>query len=833
MEAYDGEINLGVEENMISNEYEVKLCLEHEVKRGNKIVKKELIVALRAGGGKLITIYPDIDPFLEDTEEEDKSMDDWDQLLDFNLDDIPLLGGEELPPFVCKIGKSSRNKKRAMENLNLFYQDIGTSSFTWETFDQERSSKEALALRISQKPEEGMGILTNVLCQVKVTTLIAKFLILDIPIDHDAPIVVGQGLLRTIGGIVNTPERLFSTFDGFCDQTFRAARSNVMRNAESDSDDKEEYEIKRNKFGAPIYGPKPAPYLNCNDPADRSLALQTETNPFWKISVWKKAGRVILRSADGLMSRVVIPRPSSSIIVRTLYDRMGSMEIRQEAIERMNYRQSYQWDRDKNDRKGLNDAKNYVTCTNGLMDPNSSLGKICLGENVVEISSDKIEGSEDWDSPEYQDTANSGGKKETKAMVFHKMDTEEISDRFVAPCFVNGMEAYDGEINLGVEENGEIYFVKFIINPEEDDVEPGVIFGRSFLRMTKAITDFEAGTITIYPDIDPFLEDTEEEDKSMDDWDQLLDFNLDDIPLLGGEELPPFVCKIGKSSRNKKRAMENLNLFYQDIGTSSSTGRHLTQEEAAKEALALRISQKFALLEEVDKVELDGMIVKEEEEAIKKVNGEALKGKDDPGAFIFPIRLEGQVNKNALADTGSDINTMPYQIYEQLGREDMKKVDRRITMINHTQAEGMGILTNVLCQVKVTTLIAKFLILDIPIDRDAPIVGRVIPEDPQPGVSRVGIPRPLRASMQDLYDRMGSMEIRQEAIERMNYRQSYQWDRYQGVFEHMAGVYSVPLQRAYNPPGYAQPQYDQYYQQYPPPPPQYPPQYQQQQDDDE
>ncbi|GJW65843.1 hypothetical protein Tco_0117727 [Tanacetum coccineum] len=61
------------------------------------------------------------------------------------------------------------------------------------------------------------------------------------------------------------------------------------------------------------------------------------------------------------------------------------------------------------------------------------------------------------------------------------------------------------------------------------------------------------------------------------------------------------------------------------------------------------------------------------------------------------------------------------------------------------------------------------------------------------------------ASMQDLYDRMGRMEIRQEAIERMEYRQSYHWDRYQGVFEHMAGVYSVPLQGAYNPPGYAQP----------------------------
>ncbi|GJR88593.1 retrovirus-related pol polyprotein from transposon TNT 1-94 [Tanacetum coccineum] len=234
-----------------------------------------------------------------------------------------------------------------------------------------------------------------------------------------------------------------------------------------------------------------------------------------------------------------------------------------------------------------------------------------------------------------------------KAMVFYQMETEEVSDRFMAPYFVNGMKVYDGEINLGVEENmisneyavklclehevkrgnkvvkkepivalrGEIYFVKFIINPEEDDVEPGVIFGRSFLRMTKAITDFGAGT-----------------------------------------------------------------------------------------------------------VELDGKIVKEEEEAVKRIKGEALKEKDDPRAFIFPIRLEVQVNKNALADTGSDINTMPFRIYVQLGREDMKKVDRGITMINHTQAEAMGILINVLCQVGVTTLIAKFLILDIPIDRDSSIV---------------------------------------------------------------------------------------------------------------
>nr|GEX24018.1 hypothetical protein [Tanacetum cinerariifolium] len=154
------------------------------------------------------------------------------------------------------------------------------------------------------------------------------------------------------------------------------------------------------------------------------------------------------------------------------------------------------------------------------------------------------------------DTANSGKKKEMKGMVFYQMETEEVRDRFVAPCFVNGLKAYDGEINLGVEEN--------------------TISNKSFLRMTKAVTDFEVGTITIHPDIDPFLKETKGEEKSNDDWDHLLDFNIDDVPLLGKEGHLPFVCKIGKSSHNKKRAMENLNFFYQDVGTSSSAEGHLT-----------------------------------------------------------------------------------------------------------------------------------------------------------------------------------------------------------------------------------------------------------------
>ncbi|GJZ29821.1 hypothetical protein Tco_0574468 [Tanacetum coccineum] len=61
---------------------------------------------------------------------------------------------------------------------------------------------------------------------------------------------------------------------------------------------------------------------------------------------------------------------------------------------------------------------------------------------------------------------------------------------------------------------------------------------------------------------------------------------------------------------------------------------------------------------------------------------------------------------------------------------------------------------------------------------------------------------PEGTSMQDLYDMMGRMEIRKEAIREIELG-SHITGRYsvQGVFEAYGWVYSVPLQGAYHPPG--------------------------------
>ncbi|GJU56540.1 hypothetical protein Tco_1230254 [Tanacetum coccineum] len=179
------------------------------------------------------------------------------------------------------------------------------------------------------------------------------------------------------------------------------------------------------------------------------------------------------------------------------------------------------------------------------------------------------------------------------------METEDISERNVAPCFANGLEAYDGEINLEYDKNlisnefavklclehevkngdkvikkelivalrGEIHFVKFIINPKEDDIEPGVVLGRSFLRLTKEIADFGNGKITIYPNLDLFNDDSDKTNDSEDVSDAIIEgIDFGDIPEIDGLELPPYVCNMGKSSRNKKTPCTNYKMKYDDEG---------------------------------------------------------------------------------------------------------------------------------------------------------------------------------------------------------------------------------------------------------------------------
>ncbi|GJS25224.1 hypothetical protein Tco_0453856 [Tanacetum coccineum] len=276
-----------------------------------------------------------------------------------------------------------------------------------------------------------------------------------------------------------------------------------------------------------------------------------------------------------------------------------------------------------------------------------------------------------------------------------------------------------------------------------------------------------------------------------------------------------------------------------DDEARSSRSKRSRQHETVEEVLLPQIHHEFLLWEGCHR----------DEKSRKGCNGEIddilrISFTDDElqTKKIIKFRLGGRAHNLTLLDFArrlglyhpDELEEDGFNVYFEGGYDKIQKNDLWLfIMFDDRHQNGHANVSWVLTEDVVRNLSTSIYCRDLDtitlrdlIDSD----GKLIPEDPQPGVPRVGIPRPPIASVQDLYDRIGRMEIRQEAIERMEYRQSYHWDRYQGVFEHMVGVYSVPMQGSYNPPGYAQPQYDQYYQQYPPPPPQY---QQQQQDDDE
>nr|GEW92943.1 hypothetical protein [Tanacetum cinerariifolium] len=231
-----------------------------------------------------------------------------------------------------------------------------------------------------------------------------------------------------------------------------------------------------------------------------------------------------------------------------------------------------------------------------------------IQENNQSSVDEIIENKEPWERHEFQDTASSGQEKEAKVFTFYRI--EEEGERYCTPCYVGGLHAYDGEINLKYDKNliSNEFVVKLCLEYEEKNGEKLVKRELSFMRLAKGIADFRIGIVTIHPELDPFLDNSKETKKFEDAWDHLLDINFGDIPEIN-------------------------------------------------EAVMYKKILDWIVM---DKIKLDGEIKKEEEEAIKHVKREALKEKEDPRASIIPIRLEAKINLNAFAGIGSDINVMPY-----------------------------------------------------------------------------------------------------------------------------------------------------------------------------
>ncbi|GJQ99581.1 putative ribonuclease H-like domain-containing protein [Tanacetum coccineum] len=94
----------------------------------------------------------------------------------------------------------------------------------------------------------------------------------------------------------------------------------------------------------------------------------------------------------------------------------------------------------------------------------------------------------------------------------------------------------------------------------------------------------------------------------------------------------------------------------------------------------------------------------------------------DPGNFVLLVKVNGTVEISALTDTGASVSVLPYCLFKNLGLGDPKPYSSNLTMADNTQPKAMGEVKNVRIQIGHQAYLVDFLILDIPVDKEIPLL---------------------------------------------------------------------------------------------------------------
>ncbi|GJS81616.1 retrotransposon ORF1 [Tanacetum coccineum] len=624
---------------------------------------------------------------------------------------------------------------------------------------------------INHTQAEAMGILTNVLCQVGVTTLIAKFLILDIPIDCDAPIVVGRGSL------------------------------NVMRNAESDSDDEEEYQIKINKFGAPIYEPKPAPYLNCNDPAERSFAGDTYTTLEGFQQDPNNNNLSSILACDDLLSA---KNSIQGYIVSTVIFPLNLVAIIALIVVRVI------------DRVVLANNSSMLAIFRAALllieqDPyNNSLSSIL--PCVDSLSAERVLNDANFSHDASFVILNRG--EDGGVLLHHKIAKENPHVTFAIAAYeTQNDEHFDQEnFNNGATFPSLAWEAKCTAVSDSTWIKPKwkcrVAFalawsspkvkfmkGKSYDTHNRCNKDEKSRYNTRLAQLIP----RHVYSSCVVNWDVLnrmgYDGEIDDMLRIrlreaeSNEEILTSVAWIRAFNINEPIYKELCHEFYSTYEFDEVCA---DDELQTKKIIKFRLggrAHSLTLLEfarrlglyHADELEEDGFNVYFEG---------GLRSDEHFNAQEYWLRIS---REESLGLSRSHTSTIRSPILSVIHKMITYGLCQRMTGYDKIQKNDLWLLSMFDARhqngyANVAWLIVRVLTEDVVRSLSAQIYcryldttpmrdlidseGKLIPEDPQPGVPRVGIPRPPRASMQDLYDRMDRMEICQEAIKRMEYRQS-------------------------------------------------------------
>ncbi|GKB97632.1 reverse transcriptase domain-containing protein, partial [Tanacetum coccineum] len=95
---------------------------------------------------------------------------------------------------------------------------------------------------------------------------------------------------------------------------------------------------------------------------------------------------------------------------------------------------------------------------------------------------------------------------------------------------------------------------------------------------------------------------------------------------------------------------------------------------------------------------------------------------EDLGKFLIPCVLQELDRTSALADSGANINLLPYSIYKQLGLEALTLTRMTLELANRSISHPIGIAEDVVVRVDGFTFLTNFVVVNFEPDLRVPII---------------------------------------------------------------------------------------------------------------
>ncbi|GJT14762.1 DNA-directed DNA polymerase [Tanacetum coccineum] len=282
---------------------------------------------------------------------------------------------------------------------------------------------------------------------------------------------------------------------------------------------------------------------------------------------------------------------------------------------------------------------------------------------------------------------------------------------FSTPCMVEGNQAWDAELNMAYHDN---YMVEDMLNTLRYVRLDYGDYGQKWLRIMRIDVTMLKEDMEIDTLLANFMEDMVEVGDTSGRKSHTIihkhPLKWKKVPHHHPQHLNIFFIHYPLSK--KKKILEALEIKYQELEGKKKIvevlENYMIYRKKLNEMLMGRVR-----LENKDHTEEDKVRILE--------NG-LPKKQCDPGNLVLPIRVNGTIHLDALADKGASVSGLPYTLYKNLGLGNPHPYHSNHTMANNTQAKAMGEVRNVRIQIGYQAYLVDFLVLNIPIDTELPLL---------------------------------------------------------------------------------------------------------------